>query len=108
MVESKIGAILAYQVFKKGTTVKLSVYQHLLQINTAFEQVLRSLGALQAHRQFHAAELARFSRLSKETRASINSYLTSVIEVAETAAAGKQFSKRLTQEKDDEAGTWDR
>jgi hypothetical protein len=82
--------------------LKLDVYEHLLLINAGFEQVLDSLVALQKHRQFHAAELARFRSYSKETRASLNSYLVATIELAETAEAGRRFRDRLAQEKNDE------
>jgi len=53
-------------------------------------------------RQFHGGELARFRRHSKETRASLNSYLVATVELAETAEAGRRFHDRLAQEKNDE------
>lgn len=82
--------------------MKLDVYEHLLTINTAFDQLARCLIALQRHRKFHAAELNRFRRLTKETRASLNSYLTAIIECAETDEAGRRYSKRLAQERADD------
>lgn len=82
--------------------MKLDVYEHLLIINTAFDQLARCLIVLQKHRKFHAAELNRFRLLAKETRASLNSYLTAIIEGAETDEAGRRYSKRLAQERADD------
>jgi predicted CopG family antitoxin len=87
---------------QEAISLKLDVYEHLLRINAAFDQVIRSLVALQKHRQFHRDELARFRRHSKETRASLNSYLVATVEWAETAEAGRRFHDRLAQEKNDE------
>jgi hypothetical protein len=87
-----------------GDNLKVEIYEHLLLINTAYDQVLQSLAALQKHRPFHAAEVARFRRSSKEARASLNSYLTAVIESAETAQAGRLFGRRVAQEHVDELG----
>ena len=84
--------------------MKLDVYQHLLHINIAFDKVVRSLVALRKHRRFHGAELNRFRRQSDETRASVNSYLTAIIESAETDEAGRRFRRRIAQEKQDEEG----
>ncbi len=90
---------------KEAMLLKLDVFEHLLRINASFDQIVRSLIALQKHRQFHSGELARFRRLSKETRASWNSYLASAIELAETDEAGRRFRERLAQEKKDELGS---
>ena len=61
----------------------MDIYQHLLSINAGYEQVIRSLAALRNYGVFHAGELARFSALSKETRAATNSYLVGAMEIAE-------------------------
>ena len=84
--------------------MKLDIYQHLLSINAGYEQVIRSLAALRNYGVFHAGELARFSALSKETRAATNSYLVGAMEIAETTEAGRRFSKRLAQQRSDEQG----
>jgi hypothetical protein len=42
--------------------------------------------------------------LSKESRASVNSYLAAAIESAETDQAGRFFRKRLAEERKEEAG----
>jgi hypothetical protein len=84
--------------------LKVNVYEHLLKINSAFDQVARSLVALQKHRQFGVGELNRFRQQSNETRASVNSYLASIIESAETDEAGRRFHRRIAQEKHDEEG----
>ena len=89
---------------KEMILLKLDVYEHLLRINAAFDQVAHSLVALQKYRQFHAGEMARLRKHSKETRASLNSYLVATIESAETGEAGRRFRDRLAQEKSDERG----
>jgi hypothetical protein len=86
----------------RSRSVKLDIYQHLLRINASYDQVIRSLAALRKHAAFHSGELARFSALSKETRAATNSYLVGAMEVAETNEAGRRFSKRLATERSDE------
>jgi hypothetical protein len=53
--------------------LKLNIYQNLLKINAGFDQVIGGLAALRKYRAFHRRELARFSALSKENRASTNS-----------------------------------
>jgi hypothetical protein len=84
--------------------VKLEVYEHLLRMNAGFDQAIRSLAALGRHTAFHRGTLARFTALSKETRAEANSYLAGVIETGETKEAGGRFRKRKTQERLDEQG----
>jgi hypothetical protein len=87
--------------------LKVKVYEHLLLINSAFDQVLRALVALQKHRPFGVGELDRLRRQSQETRACVNSYLTAIIESAETHEAGRLFHKRIAQENKDEVGDRD-
>jgi hypothetical protein len=84
--------------------VKLEVFEHLLRMNAGFDQAIQSLTALQKHSGFHEDMLARFTALSKETRAEANSYLASVIETSETKQAGRRFRKRKAQEGVDEQG----
>ena len=84
--------------------MKLDIYQHLLGINAGYDQVIRSLAALRKYGVFHAGELARFSALSKESRAATNSYLVGAMEIAETTEAGRRLSKRLAQQRLDEEG----
>ena len=82
--------------------MKLDAYQHLLRINAGHDQVIRSLAALRKHGAFQRSELARFSALSKETKAATNSYLLGAMEAAETDVAGRRFRKRLARERSDE------
>ena len=84
--------------------MKLDIYQHLLSINAGYERVIRSLAALRKYGVFHAGELARFSALSKETRAATNSFLVGAMEMTETTEAGRRFSKRLAQQRSDDRG----
>ena len=86
------------------TGLKLDIYQHLIRINAGYDQVIRSLAALRKYGVFNVGELARFSALSKESRAATNSYLVATMETAETTEAGRRFSKRLAQERSDEQG----
>jgi hypothetical protein len=78
--------------------VKLSVYQHLLEINAGFDLVVQGLAALRKEDAFLAQELDRFSALVKETRAATNSYLVGVVEQEETREAGRRFGKRRDRE----------
>ena len=84
--------------------MKLDIYQHLLSINAGYDQVIRSLAALRKYGVFNVGELARFSALSKESRAATSSYLVGAMEIAETTEAGRRFSKRLARERSDEQG----
>jgi hypothetical protein len=80
----------------------LKVYQHLLDINAGFDQIVRSLVALRKHDSFWRKELDRFTALSKETRAATNSYLAGVLEDVETGEAGRRFSKRWERQQREE------
>ena len=85
--------------------MQLEVYNWMRQINAGFDEVLSGLTALRKDSAFHRRELDRFSALAKETRASLNSYLAGVIEIAETADAGRRYAKRRQREKREEDGT---
>lgn len=78
--------------------MELAIYKHLLEINAGFDQVLRGLAAISKDDTFLARELDRYSALAKETRAATNSYLTGVIESAESEEAGRRFGKRRERE----------
>ena len=82
--------------------MKLQIYQRLLDVNTGFDQAIRAIGALSKYGAFKRDEIARFSALSKETRAAVNSYLLGVLEGAETAEAGRRFGKGWEQQHRDE------
>jgi hypothetical protein len=84
--------------------MKLPVYKHLLDINAGFDQAIRALSALGKLDSFHGRELDRLTALVKETRAATNSYLTGVLERAETAEAGQRFGKRWEREQKEETG----
>jgi hypothetical protein len=78
--------------------VKLSVYKHLLEVNTGFDQVVRGLAALRRNDIFLTKELDRFSALAKEARAATNSYLIAEMAEVETHEAGRRFGKRRDRE----------
>jgi hypothetical protein len=82
--------------------VKLPVYQHLLNLNAGFDQVVRSLAALRKHDAFLAKDLDHFSSLAKEARAATNSYLLNAMENIETDEAGRRFGKRREREQREE------
>jgi hypothetical protein len=85
--------------------VKVEVYFQLWLINRAFDRVLKSLAVLRELPGFHRGEIDRFRNLSQETQSAMNSYLVSVVEVAETGKAGRHFRKRVARErKDDRVG----
>jgi hypothetical protein len=79
--------------------MKLTVYEALLAINAGFSQVLRGLAAIRKDGAFLARELDHYSALAKEARAATNSYLTGVMESAETEEAGRRFGKRRERER---------
>ncbi|PWU05237.1 MAG: hypothetical protein C5B51_15110 [Terriglobia bacterium] len=83
--------------------MKVDVYRSLLRINAAFEEVIQGLAELRASPAFQVRELDRFAALSKETRATTNSYLTSAMETAETAEAGRRYRQRRRRERREEA-----
>ena len=83
--------------------VPLAIYQHLLEINAAFEQVRVALAALDQSAMFDRSELRRFSALSAEARAAIASYLAGVMETAETDEAGRLSRLRRARERTEEA-----
>lgn len=82
--------------------MKLSVYQHLLEINAGFDQVVQGLAALRRDPHFQKRELDRYEALAKEARATTNSYIVGVLEHAETAEAGRRFGRRWERERREE------
>ena len=84
--------------------MKLDVYFHLWMINLSFDRVVQSLDTLRRQPGFRRREVDWFLNLSEEARAATNSYIASVVELAETDQAGRRFRKRLAQEQKDEQG----
>ena len=84
--------------------MKLDVYFHLWMINLSFDRVVQSLDTLRRQPGFRRREVERFRSLSEEARSATNSYIASVVELAETDEAGRRFRKRLAQERKDEQG----
>jgi len=91
-------------VGRRAQGVKLPVYKHLLDINAGFDQVIRGLAALRKLDSFYGQELDHYTALAKEARAATNSYLTGVLERAETAEAGRRFGRRWEREQKEEVG----
>jgi hypothetical protein len=83
--------------------IDVSVYEYLLAVNVGFEQARSALAALEARQGFSRGEIARLGAMAEEARAAITSYLTNVIETAETAQAGRMSRRRLARERRDEA-----
>jgi hypothetical protein len=73
----------------------LEAYEHLLEINAGYEQVIRGLTALRDHAAFDNGQLNLFRALAREARASTNSYLAGALETVETEDAGQRFRRRL-------------
>jgi hypothetical protein len=86
----------------QSNRINLSVYEHLLAVNAGFEQVRRALAALGQRRGFERGEIARLGAMAEEARAVVSSYLTDVIEMAETEEAGRLSSRRLARERKEE------
>ena len=82
--------------------VPVAVYQHLLDINAGFEQVKKALEALAVSRAFERTEIERFSAFAAEARAALLSYVTGVIETAETTEAGRLWGLRVVRERREE------
>ena len=82
--------------------MKVWIYEQLLGVCAGYDQVQRALASLGRSSRFHRAELARFRDLAEESRAATISYLSAIIEIAETEQAGRCFGKRIAQEKREE------
>ena len=89
---------------RSNDKVGLTVYEQLGAINQGFHQIRRALAALRKVRLFHGAELQRCRDLAAETQASINSYVSHVIEEAETNRAGRLFRRRIARECKEDSG----
>ena len=87
---------------RSQSPMTLQIYEKLLALNVGFDQVPCALRDLSRSSRFDRAELARFRQLAEEARAATTSYLTAIIEAAETEQAGRYFHKRIHQEKQDE------
>ncbi len=85
--------------------MKVEIYEQLLRLNRGFDEIITALAALRQHPAFPANELDRFTAVSKETRASTNSFLTAILEATETADAGRRYQKRRRQEQQDDEQT---
>ena len=83
---------------------RLVTYEHLLRLNAGFEEVHGGLAALSKDQKFDRTELRRLRAWSEEARASINSYLASVIEGTATETAGRLYRRRLARERKEESG----
>ena len=75
------------------------VYEQLWALRSGFAQVRCALRGLGKHRAFHPGELERLGAWLEEARAATASYLTGVIEEAETNQAGRLFKLRLRRER---------
>jgi hypothetical protein len=80
----------------------LEAYEHLLQMNAGYEQVLRSAAALCANPAFHRDQLDLFRNMVREARACSNAYLTEVLQRAELEEAGRCFRRRTRREREEE------
>ena len=82
--------------------MELDVYEELWRFNRAYQEAVSALRRLRQHPGFHRKEIDRSAALSKEVRATTNSYLASAIEMLETEEAGRRYGKRRRQEKQDD------
>jgi hypothetical protein len=79
------------------------VYEQVMAIETGFEQAVRGLGSLRKSTGFEESEIERLSDLTAEARAATLSYLTNIIEAAETDAAARLQGRRLKRERREES-----
>jgi hypothetical protein len=70
-----------------------------MAIQAGFEEVARGLGALRKCAGFEESEIERFTDLAAEARAATLSYLTNIIETAETEEAARIENRRLKRER---------
>ena len=85
-----------------GEHMELDVYEKLWRFNRAYQEGGFGLRKLRQHPGFHRKKIDRFAELSKEVRATTNSYLASAIETLETEEAGRRYGKRRRREKQDD------
>ena len=78
-------------------------YELVMAVQTGFEQALAGLTELRKCRGLEKSEIERFSSLAAESRAAILSYLTNVIEAAESDEAALLQSRRLKRERREES-----
>jgi hypothetical protein len=82
--------------------MKRKVYEHVLEMNQGYDQVLRSLKALAKHPGLQPGEIRRFEQLTRETRAATNSFVLESLARRETADAGRLFVQRKAREQKEE------
>ena len=82
--------------------MKRKVYEHVWEMNQGFEQVLRSLKALDKCGGLQPGEIRRFEQLARENCAATNSYVLESIARLETAHAGRLFAQRKVREQKEE------
>jgi hypothetical protein len=82
--------------------MKRKVYEHVLEMNQGYDQVLRSLKALGKSPGLQRGEIRRFEQLARETRAATNSFVLESLAGRETADAGRLFVQRKAREQKEE------
>jgi hypothetical protein len=82
---------------RSGTT--LATYEQLLQMNSGYEQVLRSLDLLCTNPAFNRDQLRLFRDMAREARACSNAYVTEVLLQAELHEAARCFKQRTRRER---------
>jgi hypothetical protein len=82
---------------RSGTT--LATYEQLLQMNSGYEQVLRSLDLLCTNPAFNGGQLRLFRDMAREARACSNAYVTEVLLQAELHEAARCFKQRTRRER---------
>jgi hypothetical protein len=75
------------------------VYEQVMAVQTGFEQALAGLTEFRKCRGFEKSEIDCFRNLAAEARAATLSYLTNVIEAAESDEAALWQSRRLKRER---------
>jgi hypothetical protein len=74
------------------------VYEHLAMVEAGLDQAARSLRVFRKS-GFERSEIERLIEITVEARAATLSYLTNVIETAETEEAGRLQGRRLRRQR---------
>src|SRR5437588_12317634 len=85
-----------------GTGMKLTLYEHLFEMNRGFDQVVRCLKSLEKYRALKPDEIRRFEQMAKETQAATNSHLLDLLAALEINRAGRLSRLRKARERREE------
>jgi len=91
-----------FQMMRWTARERLIMYEQVQAMNSGFERVQLAFGELRRIRGVDRSELAVFVEFTDEARATALSYLTELIESAETECAGRLFRRRQARDRERE------